>query len=641
MGDQSSQSPNAAFAFDRRGFLAMAGGAIGAGALASPERPEDRDRSRKTKRGGTDTGMKQKAGLREVFHEVDLCVVGGGLAGICAALSAARHGAKVVLMQDRPVLGGNASSECRVHICGADRHGTIPHLRETGILEELRLENVCRNRHHNYGVWDLVLYEKLRFAPNVTLLLNCSCLDAAMDGPHIESVRGWQLTTQTYHTVKAKIFADCSGDAILATLTGAEYRVGHEARSEYGESIAPEAADRRTMGMTCLFQAREYDSPQPFEPPNWIYRFDREEDLPYGADGHHWWRMGYWWVELGGEADTIHDTEALKDELLKISLGVWDHIKNRGSHGAENWDLEWIQFLPGKRESRRYIGEHVLTQRDIESEGRFDDTVAYGGWTMDDHHPAGFRAVKLGAPATTFHPAPAPYGIPYGCLYAKRIDNLVFAGRCHSATHVAISSTRVMGTAAVMGQAVGTAAALAITRGIAPKKVSRHMRALQQQLLDDDCYLPWVKQEYSPLAARSKLEASQGNPEPVRDGFNRQVGDDPHAWICRPGDTISYVFPSKASVEQATLILDSAMHKDLNLTLHYANPDGTKVPDAMVRVFRIEGLNNGRWETIARVVNNCQRHVRIPIHAQVDGIRFVPEETWGAPETRLYMFNVT
>ena len=186
--------------------------------------------------------------LPEVVHEVDVCVVGGGMAGLCAAIAAARHGAQVALMHDRPVLGGNASSEMRIHICGADRHGSIPNLRETGILEELRLENLYRNPNKNFSIWDTILYEKARYEPNITLLLNCSCLDAEMAGDRISSIVGWQLTTETYHRVRAKLYADCSGDAILAPLTGAEWRMGREARREYGESIAPEEADARTMG---------------------------------------------------------------------------------------------------------------------------------------------------------------------------------------------------------------------------------------------------------------------------------------------------------------------------------------------------------------------------------------------------------
>ncbi|NIN93463.1 MAG: FAD-dependent oxidoreductase, partial [Anaerolineae bacterium] len=207
--------------------------------------------------------------MRHERHEVDFCVIGGGLAGMCAAIAAARHGAKVALVQDRPVLGGNASSECRVGIGGADRGGQIPHMRETGIIEELRLATLYYNPHDVYSIQDAVYYETVRLEPNITPILNCSCIEAEMEGNHIVSITGWQLTTETRHTVKAAIYADCSGDGILAPLTGAAFRIGREARSEFGESIAPEMADKRTMGMSLLFFSREYVSPQPFKPPSW------------------------------------------------------------------------------------------------------------------------------------------------------------------------------------------------------------------------------------------------------------------------------------------------------------------------------------------------------------------------------------
>ena len=578
--------------------------------------------------------------FRQVRHDVDVCVVGGGLAGLCAAFAAARHGAPVVLMQDRPVLGGNASSEMRVPICGADRSGQIPNMRETGILEELRLENLYRNPNDSFSVWDLVLYEKVRYEAEITLLLNCSCLDAEMDGSRIQSVTGWQLTTETYHTVTAPIFADCSGDGVLAPLTGADLRMGREGRDEYGESIAPEKADDRTMGMTCYFQARKYDSPQPFDPPRWACRFENDEDLPYGAKGHRWWEMGYWWVELGGEYDSIHDTELLRDELLKISLGVWDHIKNHGDHGAENWALEWLQFLPAKRESRRYIGEHVLTQGDIEAEGRFDDVVAYGGWTMDDHHPAGFRAVKIGHPATVFHPAPSPYGIPYRSLYSKSVDNLMFAGRCASCTHAAMSSTRVMGTACTMGQAVGTAAAMAAKRGVPPRGMNDNMKELQQALLRDDCFLPRVAQEVPRLTKTAKLIPSEGDAEPVRDGVNRPVGDDAHAWTCGPGGQLECLFHQRSAVRQVTLILDSALDKPILPSCHGAYGQLRVVPDVMPKSFHLDGLSDGTWTVLARIEDNHQRLVRLPVEERLEGIRFVLDRTWGSDRTRVYGFYV-
>ncbi len=580
--------------------------------------------------------------FRHVAHDADLCVVGGGIAGLCAAVAAARHGTRVVLMQDRPVLGGNASSECRMHICGADRSGAIPYRRETGILEEIRLDNLFLNRHRSFSMWDLVLSEKARAEPNLCLLLNCTCERADLRGASIASVEGWQLTTQTRHTVRAKLFADCSGDSILAPLTGAAWRMGLEARAEFGESIAPEQSDNRTMGMTCLFQARPYPTPQSFSPPTWARKFDRCDELPYGARAHGYWEYGYWWVELGGEQDSLHDTETLRDELHRIVLGLWDHVKNSGHHPeSANWALDWIQFLPGKRESRRYEGDHILTQNDIEAGGLFEDTVAYGGWSMDDHHPAGFEACALGKKATIFHPAPSPFGIPYRILFSRNIDNLYFAGRNVSCTHAAMSSTRVMGTCAVLGQAVGTAAALAVSNGLSPRELGRSkIKELQQTLLADDCYLPLVRREYAPLTRAATLIASRGDPEPVRDGVTRQVGEDAHAWTGAPGDWLAYTFPTRTRVREAELILDTGLEKQIGMVFERGQADQYSPPPAMPKAFRLEGRVGQKWETLAHVTDNKRRHLRLPVNRDLDGLRFTLEETRGAPASRVYGFTV-
>ncbi|MDI7276496.1 MAG: FAD-dependent oxidoreductase [Anaerolineae bacterium] len=582
--------------------------------------------------GPTDCGIGRQT------HEADVCIVGGGLSGLCAALAAARHGAQVLLMHDRPVLGGNASSEVRMHICGADRHGAIPNLRETGILEELRLENARRNPAQSYSIWDAVLYEKARLQPGLDLLLNCTCQAAEMEGDHIAAVTGWQMTTQIHHTVRARLFVDCSGDAILAPLSGAEFRMGREGRAEYGESIAPEEPDAHTMGLSCMFMARRYDTPQPFEPPAWAYDFPNEEDLPYGARGHDWLQYGYWWIELGGDRHSLYDAEAVRDELLRIVFGVWDHVKNHGDHGAENWALDWVQFLPGKRESRRYIGDHVLTQNDVEAEGRFDDVVAYGGWPMDDHHPAGFWAARLGQPATVFHPCPSPYGIPYRALYSRNVENLLFAGRSASCTHAAMSSARVMGTCCSMGQAVGTAAAIAVREGLTPRQVgAARIRELQQTLLRDDCYLPWVRQEFGPLTQSARLISSAGDPEPLRDGVSRPVGADSHAWPCAEGSWVAYLLPRTASVQEVTLVFDSAL--DRLLTLDHDRPRQGQlytVPPTMVKAFHLDGLVDGHWVRLREITSNHQRLVRLNVGREVEAVRLTIDETWGSEMTRLF-----
>mgnify|MGYP000073381952 CR=1 FL=1 len=575
--------------------------------------------------------------MRTKRIKVDFCVVGGGLAGMCAAISAARHGAKVALMHDRPVLGGNASSEIRMWIGGA--HGK--NNRETGLVEEFILENYYRNPNGNYSIWDSVLYEKVRFEENITLLLNCTCNDLTMKGNRIKSVRGWQLTTETWYEVEADLFADCSGDSILAPLSGAEYRIGREAASEFNESIEPETADRKTMGLSCLIQARETDRPQKFIPPKWANVYETDEDLP--NRGHDILKTNFWWIELGGDQDSIHDTEELRDELLKIAFGVWDHIKNRGDHGADNWVLEWVGFLPGKRESRRYVGDYILTQNDVRSEGRFSDIVAYGGWSMDDHHPGG---MKYPGYPTTYHPAPSPYGIPYRCLYSRNIENLFCAGRNISVSHAALSSTRVMATCATLGQAVGTAASIAVKEGLKPRELyPSRIRELQQMLMDDDCYLPWQKREISSLTQRAKLSASEGadQAENLRNGIDRPVGEEDNGWFGSLGSWVEYSFDTPQRVQEMRLVFDSNLNRpDPNMPCRYPL-EGVQfhVPESLIRTLRVELLDEkGNWTCHFRLTDNYQRLVRINLDVTTKALRIIPEETWGAEKAHIFAWDL-
>ena len=282
------------------------------------------------------------------YLEADFVVAGGGMAGVCAAIAAARHGARVILVQDRPVLGGNASSEVRMTVSGADVSGSRPNARETGILEELRLEDAARNPGRCAQMWDLLLWEYVTREPNITLLLNTHVDGAIMAAPdRIGALTASRPSTEERFTISASLFADCTGDGRLGADAGADYRMGREARSEYGERSAPEQADRLTLGSSILFQARKHDRPMPFRAPAWIAHFS-EEQLAHRA--HVPFSYGFWWVEWGGELDTIRDGERIRDELYKAALGIWDHIKNGGEHGAENWALEWIGMLPGKRD---------------------------------------------------------------------------------------------------------------------------------------------------------------------------------------------------------------------------------------------------------------------------------------------------
>ncbi len=574
--------------------------------------------------------------MKTIIHQADFCVVGGGLAGMCAAIAAARRGIKTVLMHDRPVLGGNASSEIRMWVCGAQGKNNL----ETGIIEEIRLENLYRNNYPNFSVWDSILYEKVHFQKNLTLLLNCSCNQAKMSGDKIERITGWQLTNETFHTVEAQLFADCSGDSILAPLSSAEFRMGREARDEFGESIAPEIADRKTMGMSCLIQARETDSPQKFIPPSWSNKYLSDESFP--NRGHMLKGMqNFWWMEIGGENDTIHDTETLRDELLKIAFGVWDHIKNYGDHGAENWVLEWVGFLPGKRESRRYVGDYIMTQNDVTAGGKFDDIVAYGGWSMDDHHPAGMNYPGM---PTIFHPAPSPYGIPFRSLYSKNIDNLLFAGRNISVTHSAMSSARVMATCALLGQAAGTAAALAVKNNLSPRGVYQNrLKELQHNLLEDDCWLPGLRREVPVLSREAIISASVGNPEPLRDGIDRPVGGDENCWEGGIGEWVEYRFNNDEKISQVRIIFDSNLNRShLNAVAKYPlEMPVFSPPETLIKGFHIEVENcSGEIFEVHRENNNYQRFVLLNLSITARRVRLCIDEVYGTGNKRIFAFDL-
>lgn len=569
--------------------------------------------------------LESRRDFDRLHHRFDVVVVGGGMSGLCAALASARRGVKTALVHDRPVLGGNASSEVRMWICGA--HGADAG--EAGILEEIQLDNLYRNATGHFSIWDAVLYNKIAGQPNLTTFLNASCTGCVADGPAdartIRALHVWQLTTQTWHTLEARRFVDCSGDSILAPHAGALHRWGRESRDEFDESIAPAVADRRTMGNSVLIQLRKTDRPQPFLAPPFAWRFESAEDLPFrikGVKAHN-----FWWIELGGLDDTIADAERLRDDLVACAWGVWDYLKNVSPEKdeAENWALEWIGALPGKRESRRYQGLHVLTQNDIAGGGQFEDIVAYGGWSMDDHHPAGL--MYPGSP-TVFHEAPSPYGIPLRSLISVNVRNLMFAGRNISASHVALSSTRVMGTCSLLGQAAGTAAALSLEFDLSPSSLlPDHIGSVQAALMDDDAYLPGLARQVDPLS----LSANVSNPC-LRSGIDRGLGRVANSWQGTPGDAAAaptYRWNQPTDIAGVRIVFDSNLKGDRRMPCSYPrHAKGAAVPTTLVKSFRVEAQQNGRWTTLFHDPENHQRLRVLAIHVKAEALRLVPESTW-------------
>lgn len=490
--------------------------------------------------------------MGEERAKYDVIVIGGGMAGISAAIATARLGCQVALVQDRPLLGGNSSSEVRVNISGAN--ASFRHARETGIIEEMRIEDRYRNHKPIVNgainsVWDMVLWEWVTREANLTLYLNTSARKAIMrDDQTIAALEAEQLGNEKSFQLSADLFIDCSGDGMIAAQAGAEFRMGREGRDEFGEDLAPEQPDNRTMGSSILFEARDLGRPVKFEPPDSAADFPNDEDLPFR--GHGRVTSGFWWIEYGGVINTVDDNEKIRDELWRCLFGVWDHIKNHGDHGAENYALEWVGAVPGKRESRRFVGDHILTQHDVESAPLFPDRVAYGGWWMDLHPPEGIHTNQRPTSGRGFS---QPYSIPFRCLYSHNIRNLMMAGRNVSVTHVAFGSTRVMATGAVMGQAVGTAAYLCKKYQAMPREMGqKHIQELQQLLLKHDCHIIGAKNEDpDDLARRAQASASSSATLEVTESDEADPLDAPRAQMIIVTadriDSISLLLESQAS----------------------------------------------------------------------------------------------
>ena len=597
--------------------------------------------------------------VRSQAAHYDVLVVGGGMSGVCAALAAARHGARTALVQARPVLGGNGSSEMRMHITGAGCHNGKADMSETGILMELLLENKRRNPYHSFSLWDGVLWEKVRFQKNLTLYLNTTLDEVRTDGDRIRCVVCRQATTEPTHTFDADVYVDATGNGTLGFLAGAQYRIGSEGKAEFGEPNAPDEPNATTMGNTLLFIAEDKGEPVPFEKPFWAYTFTEEDlafrghgntTIPHGENGvteEYNADSGYWWIELGGTSpDIIRDTETLTEELYKCVYGIWDHIKNGGDHGAQNYALSWVGSVPGIRESRRLVGDYLLREEDVSGNRIFEDAVAYGGWPMDEHPPLGL--FHRGPPVRYIN-FPGCYSIPYRCYYSKNIANLMMAGRDISVSKMALGSVRVMGTCAVGGQAVGTAAAMAAARAIAPRAVAQHVSQLQQALLKDDCYIPGLRNEDPGDWARSAVASASScrpgcEPMQVISGVSRRVGDNAHLWASdgiRPGgETLTLTLPGPRTVRQVRLTFDANLSREIvpSITRTVRDRQVKGMPEELVRDYRLTLLRDGQAVYRRDVAGNHQRLnvLDLPEPVACDAAELTVIATHGARDARVF-----
>jgi len=579
--------------------------------------------------------------------KTDLCVVGGGISGICAAIAAAREGIDVVLMHERPVLGGNASSEIRMWMCGARGENN----RETGIVEEIILENLYRNPTKNYYIWDTVLYDFVIREKNITLLLNCTCMDAEVEkgefsdrrNTKIKKVTGYQMTTQMFYDIEAKFYSDCSGDSILAPLTGAEFRLGREDAAEFNEETTTEKADDMTMGMSCLIQGRETEKEVKFIAPEWSTKLSKENFDNRGLNIYKTME-NYWYLELGGNRDTIAETEEITKELVPLAIGTWDYIKNSGEQNADKWELEFLGFLPGKRESRRMVGEYILTQRDISDGVQFDDVVAFGGWPLDDHYPMGFY--HKGTPNTDIYTNP-PYPIPYRTLYSKNVENLFFAGRNISTTHMALSSVRVMLTCGLLGQAVGSAASIAVKEKLTPNGVYKErLEKLQAVLMDNDCFLPGKIRAVSEKCVQNAIceELCNGRDRANRIynttecGIEFENGKEVAYQIDDYVDSVHIVFDS--DLERKTLPGDECERiHSMRCNVLLESPV-MHMPKTLCKEFTFTVIDKNGEKECVNISNNRKRSYHIPINKEVQKVSLNIKANWGETDiTRIISFD--
>lgn len=431
-------------------------------------------------------GFSPKRAVKEEIILVDLVVIGGGLAGVCCALTAARGGIKVVLVQDRPVLGGNSSSEVRLWILGATSHmgNNNRWAREGGAIDELLTENMYRNKEGNPVVFDTILLEKVNSESNITLLLNTAVYEVnKKNDREISQVQGFCSQNSTRYVLQAPLFCDSSGDGIVAFQAGASFRMGAEPVAEFGELFAPDVEDYgELLGHSLYFHTKDVGQAVQFVAPAYalkdINKLARWRSYQLQDHG-----CRLWWVEYGGRLDTVHQSEEIKWELWKVIYGIWDFVKNSGEYpDAANLTLEWVGMIPGKRESRRFEGDYMLIQQDVVEQREHYDAVATGGWSLDLHPADGVYSDKQ--PCNQWH-SKGVYQIPYRCYYSKDINNLFLAGRIISASHVAFASSRVMATCAHGAQAVGMAAVLASQNNWLPRDLSQPERiGLLQQALN-------------------------------------------------------------------------------------------------------------------------------------------------------------
>ncbi len=408
------------------------------------------------------------------LYSYDVIVTGGGIAGMCAAAAASRLGCKVALINDRPVLGGNNSSEVRVHLGGnigvGPNSGLGRMIREFGHSKEGNAKPAANYEDEKKELF--IANEK-----NITLYANYRAISVKTDGNRIESVIIKHIENGKEVELKAPLFSDCTGDGTIGYLADADYNMGRESRAEYGEELAPIQPDKMTMGSSVQWYSADKGKPTRF--PIFSY------GLQFNEKNCEKVTMGEWKWETGMNFNQIDDFERIRDYGLMVIYSNWSFLKNelKDNKKYKNRALDWVAYIAGKRESRRLLGDYILKQDDIDKNVYHEDASFVTTWSIDLHFPDSLNASHFpDAPfkAATKHIHIYPYAVPYRCLYSRNIENLFMAGRNISVTHVALGTVRVMRTTGMMGEVVGMAASLCKKYNTTPRGVyQKHLPELK------------------------------------------------------------------------------------------------------------------------------------------------------------------
>ncbi len=409
----------------------------------------------------------------------DFVVVGGGIAGMCAAVAAARLDCNVALINDRPVLGGNNSAEVRVHLGGyvemGPNEGLGRMIREFGHTKAGNAQPAANYEDEKKQQW-------MDNEKGVTLYASYRAVEVRKTGDEVSAVLIRHIETGEEHWLEAPIFSDCTGDGTIGYLAGADWRMGREGRDEYGESLAPEVADDMTMGVSIQWYTKKNDKNTPF--PKFAY------GVVFTNENCEKVTMGEWKWETGMNYDQIAQAERIRDYGMLVIYSNWSFLKNQLKDNAAyaNRDLDWMAYVAGKRESRRLLGDYVLKQDDIDKNVFHEDASFTTTWSIDLHFPDPVNSKNFPGnefKAATTHNWIYPYAVPYRCLYSRNVDNLFMAGRNISTTHVGLGTVRVMRTTGMMGEVVGMAASLCKKYDCSPREVYQHhldeLKSLMQE----------------------------------------------------------------------------------------------------------------------------------------------------------------